>query len=631
MIETSWFCRRRGTTPLALRVAAILLGVAILFPGSPVGLATPASAQEPTATQGDDAVDEPAEDSSAEEPSASPTPPADWTPQDVDNHRSGPFISWLKLIPVVLIYLLWVVTGDWVNRSTQIHGLGYGKWNPIFVGSFALGFLLLLFLPMYLIGIILFALSYFVPFIVYTVTHNNSVEAHEKVFTSDWFRYTWAQTAAKVGIKVEHERKADYEKGPPVDLQALGGNESINQGNLITARQSPGYIFVKELIADCVHRRCERMVLDYTASAVNTKYLIDGVWHSGEGRDRESGDVMLAVMKQLANLDIGERRKKQQGAFAAKYENIKYMCPFTSQGVPTGERVLIEITGGGQAKLLTYEDLGMREKIREQWAEHLATDSGLLVIAAPPEGGLTTLTDVSLMETDRLMRDFAAIEDVHDRQREIENVNVTTFDSKQGESPATKLPQLIRTYPNVYVVRDFVNPESAKMLIEQSADDRLVITTVQAMEAPEALLRLLQKKVPHREFTAAVTAVLCTRLIRKLCETCKVAYEPTPDMLQKLGIPAGKVTALYRTPKPEEIEKPCPNCNNIGYVGRTGLFELLTVNDQVREVLLKQPKLDLLRKASRLAGMRTFQEEAILLVAKGVTSIPEAMRVLKGQ
>src|SRR5690606_20964969 len=140
-------------------------------------------------------------------------------------------------------------------------------------------------------------------------------------------------------------------------------------------------------------------------------------------------------------------------------------------------------------------------------------------------------------------------------------------------SPATKLPQLIRTYPNVYVARDFVNPESAKILIEQSTDDRLVITTVQAMEAAEALLRMLQKKVPHREFAAAVTAVLCTRMIRKLCETCKVAYEPTPDMLQKLGIPAGKVTALYRTPKPEELEKPCQNCNNIGYVGRTGLFE----------------------------------------------------------
>src|SRR5690606_3176529 len=208
---------------------------------------------------------------------------------------------------------------------------------------------------------------------------------------------------------------------------------------------------------------------------------------------------------------------------------------------------------------------------------------------------------------------------------------VTTYDSKKGESPATKLPDLIRTYPSVFVVRDFVDTESAKLLLEQVEDGRLVITNAPALEAPEALLRMLQKKVPHREFAAQVTAVLCTRLIRKLCPTCKVAYEPAPDLLQKLGIPPGKVQSLYRPPKPEELEKPCETCHNIGYVGRTGLFELLVVNDQVREVLLKQPKLELLRKASRLAGMRNFQEEAILLVAKGVTSLPEVMRVLKGQ
>jgi type II secretory ATPase GspE/PulE/Tfp pilus assembly ATPase PilB-like protein len=126
-----------------------------------------------------------------------------------------------------------------------------------------------------------------------------------------------------------------------------------------------------------------------------------------------------------------------------------------------------------------------------------------------------------------------------------------------------------------------------------------------------------------------VTAVINTRLIRKLCDACKVAYTPAADMLQKLGIPAGKVETFYRTPKPEEIDKPCQECGGIGYKGRTALFELLVVNDQVREVLLKQPKLELLRKAARSAGMRTLQEEGILLVAKGVTSVQDLGRVLK--
>ena len=197
--------------------------------------------------------------------------------------------------------------------------------------------------------------------------------------------------------------------------------------------------------------------------------------------------------------------------------------------------------------------------------------------------------------------------------------------------PAAKLlPALIRTYPNVYIVRDLSDTDAAKLLFGEVEANHLLITTIQALEAPEALLRMLQKKVPHKQFAEIVTAVLSTRLIRKLCDTCKVAYEPTPDLLKKLGLPPGKVQQLYRVPKPEELEKPCPACNNVGYVGRTGLFELLVVDDKVREVLIKQPKIELLRKAARLAGMRTFQEEAILLVAKGVTSIQEAQRVLKG-
>lgn len=613
------------------RTGSVVFFLWLVVLGAPGGRYVVAQEGEPPAAEAPAEVPgEPAADEADEAAGTAPAPGAAWTADDVDAKRGDAYLSWLKLLPVVLLVILWTATGDWVNRSSQIFGLGYGKWNPIVFFPFLLAMVVLVAVPFYFVGLTLMALAYFVPFIVYTVVHNRTVQPHQKVFTGDWFRYIVAEWGGKVGLKISHERQAEYEKGAPVDLQAVGGDASIEQANLITARQSPGYLLVKELIADLADRRSERLVLDYTQSGVGVKHLVDGMWHNGEARDRESGDVMLAVMKQLANLDIAERRKKQEGKFAAKYKGIQYLCPFSSQGVKTGERVLLELVGGAQAKLLTYDDLGMRERIRDQWSELMALDEGLLVIAAPPEGGLTTLTDVSIMETDRLMRDFVSIEDVHDRQRDIENVEVTTYDSKQSESPATVLPKLIRTYPNVYVVRDFVDRESAKLLLNQVKEGHLVITNIHALEAPEALLRTLQKKlVSHKDFVETVTAVLCTRLIRKLCDACKVAYQPSPDLLQKLGIPAGKVEALYRTPKPEEQEKPCPECANVGYAGRTGLFELVIVSDQMREVLLKQPKLELLKKASRQAGMRTFQEEAILLVAKGVTSIPEAQRILQ--
>jgi type II secretory ATPase GspE/PulE/Tfp pilus assembly ATPase PilB-like protein len=558
--------------------------------------------------------------------------PDKWDDQHSVWRAKSPFFSWIKLALLWLLFLVWVKSADWVNRDSQIFNMGYGKWNPIIFFPFVVLFLLLFFLVGYFwvaLGVV--SVAYLATYMPYVFTRNKAVQLHEKVFTAEWFRYEFAELVGKVGWKIEHERKAEYEKGAPVDIMAIAAKEERdNQANLITARQSPGYIFVKEVVADMVDRRADRAILDYTQQAVVIRHLIDGVWHNSEGRDRESGDVMLAVMKTLANLNASERRKKQEGKFGAKYKDHAFIVPLVSQGVPTGERVSLQLLGGFQRSFKHYSDLGMRTKLAEQWAALMARDKGLIVIAAAPEGGLTTLTDVSLMETDRLLRDFAAIEEVSNRERELENIEVTTYDASKGETAASILPPLIRKYPNVYVMRDFSDPEAAKLLINEARDDeRLVITTVRAKDAAEALLRVLQLKVPHRDFSQIVTAVLCTRLIRRLCDSCKVAYAPTPDLMKKLGIPAGKIEALYRTPKPEEVDKPCKECGGLGMKGRTGLFELLVVDDKVREVLLKQPKLDLLRKAARLAGMRTFQEEGVLLVAKGVTSLAELQRILK--
>ncbi|MCI0492367.1 MAG: Flp pilus assembly complex ATPase component TadA [Planctomycetes bacterium] len=564
-------------------------------------------------------------------PAAATFGPMDkWGDQHSIPRLDRPALSAAKFLVIGLIFLMWVKSADWVNRDTQIFKLGYGKWNPIQFFPFFLAILLLGFLlPNFLVAAVVLPVCYLATFVPYVLLHNKTVELQEQMFTSDWLRYQLASLGSKVGLKLDAERKAEYEKGKQVDLTALGADERTNQANLISARQSPGYLLAKELIADMADRRCDRSMLDYTQQSVVTRYHIDGVWHNGEARDRESGDVMLAVIKTLADLEMTERRKKQAGRFGAKYKDHSYICSVVSQGVSTGERVVVELLGGHRLAFKSYADLGMRQNLADQWAQFMGQDKGLLLIAGMPEGGVTTLTDISLLETDRLLRDFVSIEEEHHREREIENIEVTTYDATKGESPVTILPKLIRKYPNVYVLREFTDSEAVKLLFDEIQEDHLVLTNVHAKDASESLLRVLQLKVPQRGFASSVSAVLCTRLIRKLCDGCKVGYAPTPDLLQKLGIPAGKIEALYRVPKPEEIEKPCAACAGIGFYGRTAIFELLVVNDPIREILVKQPKLELLHKAARAAGMRSFQEEGLLLVAKGVTSLAELQRVLK--
>lgn len=618
-----------------MRYAALWLFALVLSTGGGLVLGTPSAwAQDPPPA---DDAGVPAEEAAAAEEAHAPAPQLDkWNDAHSIPRSKGAAINWLKLFAIWFLFVIWVKSGDWINQDTQIFGFSYGLWNPVIFFPFFLVLLLFTFpvligLAIFWISLALLIVSYLGAFIPYAVTRNGKVALHEKVFTPDWFRYEVATILNKFGMKVDAERKADYEKGAPVDLMAIESkDERTNQANLVTARQSPGYLLVKELVAEMADRRADRCLLEYSQQAVASRQLVDGVWHPGRAMEREGGDVMLAVMKVLSNLDMNERRKKQSGKFGAKYNNHSYVLPIESQGVKTGERVVIDLMGGQRASFKTYESLGMRKKLAEQWAEQLASDKGLLIISGLPEGGITTTTDVSLMETDRLLRDFVAIEEENHRERELENIEVTTYNAEKGETPATILPALIRKYPNVYVCRDFMNPETAKMLLAEVADEgRLVLTTIQAKDAPETLLRMLQKQVPQREFGKNVTAVLCVRLIRKLCEECRVAYEPTPDLAKKLGLPAGKVEALYRTPKPEEIEKPCKTCAGLGYFGRTGLYELLVVDDAIRQLLIKEPKLELIRKAAKAADMRSFQEEGVLLLAKGVTSLAELQRVLK--
>lgn len=538
--------------------------------------------------------------------------------------------SLLKLTGMALVLLMWVRAGDWVNQDVQIYRLGWYKWNHIIFAPFAIVAIALFFVPLStLIKTAILFVVFLASWVPYVLTHNKNVQPHQTVLTGAWWRHVIANALSSVGIKMSSDRVADYEKGAQVDLSAMGAEDStVNNANLLSARNSPGYLLVKEVVAEMVDRRCERMMLDFTKQAVNVRHEIDGMWHNSEPRAREASDVMLAVMKTLANLDVNDRRKKQTGTFGAKYEGENYLCSMVSQGVSTGERVILSRTGKKEA-FETYADLGMREGLQEKWSELMATNQGLLILSSMPGGGLTTMTDVSLEETDRLMRDFAAIEDINAREHEIQNISVTTYDSEAGESPATILPRLIRNYPDVYVCRDMVNAETAELLFNEVKDEDVVITTVRAREAAEALLRILQMKVSAKDFSIVVKAVLYQRLVRLLCPDCKVGYTPPPDTLRKLGIPPGKIEQLFRPPKGEEIEKPCQSCQGLGYQGRTGIFELLVVNDQMREILAKQPKLELLKKAARASRQRSLQEEGVLLVAKGETSLQELMRVLK--
>ncbi|HEV3137278.1 MAG TPA: ATPase, T2SS/T4P/T4SS family [Pirellulales bacterium] len=545
----------------------------------------------------------------------------------------GSYLSPWKILAAWLLFLAWVRTTDWISQDGQLFKLKFGLWNPIAFFSFFLAFLLLWIIPIFAVGMVLMFITYVAPLTAYVIYRNQQVESHDKVLTKKHLRRMIARAVNKIGIKMEGADDDPRELGPDVQFSALGGaTERDNSVNLLTARQSPGFLPARELLFDALEERATHVMLDFSVEATAVRYQIDGIWTDRAPLDRANGDVVLSVFKSLSALKVNDRRSRQSGSFGMEVAKEKYICKITSQGTQTGERALVHLDPR-KPIFKTLDEVGMRPKMQEQLDE-LVQENGLILFSAMPIGGLATTMDVAILSSDRFVRNWVTVTDASKPpEREIENLHVTTYASAAGETPATVLPKLMRTYPDVVVVRDVSDVETLSILCEQVGQKRLVLTSVRAKEAVEALLRCLMLKIPVEEFAPVVTAVLNTRLIRKLCEACKEAYAPPAEVLKQMGLPAGRVEALYRPPTapidPKHPDVVCEQCQGVGYLGRTAIFELLAVDDEIRAVLATAPKLDALRAAARKAKHRSLQEEGVLLVARGITSLQELLRVLK--
>ena len=540
----------------------------------------------------------------------------------------GSYLSWPKIVLLWLLFLAWVHTTDWVSSDAQELKQNYLRFNAITVGSFLAALLLFLLLPSFWLGFPLLLIAYGVPLGMYVQLRNRGLAEHQRVLTPGHLRFLASQWAGKLGIKIAVETVPDYEKGPPLKLDARGGpSERDDRVRLLTARVLPGFNPARQLLLDVINRRGTAVLLNFTAQEAKTQNMVDGVWLPGEAVAREMADPLLAALKVLCGMNPQDRQTRREGKFLALLEKESYSATMACQGIAGGERAVIQF----EAKRVRFENLdalGMRTKMQEQLTELFARKQGLLLFSAMPGGGLRSTMNLALRSTDRLLREFVALEAENNRYEEVENIPVTTY--APGENVPDVLAKVLRAEPNVVVVRDMLDAPTVAALCEASAN-QLVISSVRATESVDAVLRLMSLKPSAAQLARSVTAVLSQRLIRKLCEKCKEAYTPTPEVLQQLGIPAGRVPAFFRPrqPQPQQKEEVCPECGGIGYKGRTAIFELLVVDDSLRKLLPSSPKIEVLRQAARKAGLRTFQDEGILLVAKGLTSLPELVRVLK--
>jgi type II secretory ATPase GspE/PulE/Tfp pilus assembly ATPase PilB-like protein len=551
----------------------------------------------------------------------------------VDFHP-GAYLSWVKLLLVAVVFLVWIRMADWINRDSMKIGeqtdLIPEIWNPLNAGTFLLGFLVAISVPIFVAGFSIYLICAWAPFLTYFFLRRAKIKAQPRILD---------QVRTKPG-ELPPAALLPQDEGAIMEFSPAGDDTKEQQVNLIRARQSEGFPAFKNLINDVLSKRADVVLLDYTRDRVDCRIQVDGAWHAMPPLDRVNGDALLFSAKSLAGLNTSQRRAKQDGQFGIKTETEKANLEVTAQGVPTGERVQMKILRKVKG-FLTLGQLGMFPEMVASIKQSL-NRPGLAIISAPPRAGLTTSWQGALETTDRLTRDCVAIVEKAEDETIVENIMIHRYDAKAGERQFDKIKGIMLAQPDFIAMPMVDDSETMDFLVSQvTLQNRSLLLRTPAKSAAEALLKVLSQCGNHDQFATAVKHVTCQRLVRRLCDECKQEVRVAPKVIQQLGGDPRKQKTLfnqYQLPPPEQrvdekgrpIEfPPCPICAGLGYIGRIGVYEMIVVNDDIRQLIRTTPQAEAIEKTAQTSGKSTLARQAYKLVLLGITSLPEVQRMLK--
>jgi general secretion pathway protein E len=540
----------------------------------------------------------------------------------------GFYVNLYKFVPVLLIFLLWVWTTGWADDDMrELNNLRFEMWNSILFLTGVVGFALLWVIPIYPAGLAVLLLCYLVPLGVYIYSRNQTVPIEEQVMTPYHFGELANDLLAKLGIRpIFNKGEEQLDKsGPPIVFVGKSiATGQIDQERVERAEQSKFYMSAKELVYDAILRRATDIHLEPAQDQLSVRYRIDGMLHAAEPFDRPTGDAVINIFKVLAALDISEKRKPQDGSFGAKFEGRDIDFRVATSGSKGGEKMVMRILDNAQ-QVARLDEIGLRPKMVEQIKELVTQPHGMFLCCGPTGSGKTTTLYACMREIDRFQKNIITIEDPIEYH--IDNVTQMEINTKAGQTFATSLRSILRQDPDVIMVGEIRDQETATIACQAATTGHMVFSTVHANDTITALFRLLDLGVEPFMIASALSAVLGQRLVRLLCDACKEPYKPKPEFLKKANLPPDKVDVFYRRPtNPEQV---CPQCGGMGYHGRTGIFELLVITDPIRELLRENPSMNAIKAEARKNGMIYLQEDGLRQVIQGRTSIEELLRVVK--
>lgn len=541
-----------------------------------------------------------------------------------DPRHVGFYFHSMKLAYLIGLFVLWVWTAEWIDTDSRELKVRPKVWNTIFLFAGLAGFVLSLCAPTPFLSFLVMTAGYATPMGIYVAERNKRVPDSAKVLTPRHLKLVAMRLLSRLGMKFNTKELRSHAGGPPIRLIGKSGKGA---GEIDRSRQvesSSGYIAARELIYDAILRRTTDIHLEPREHEMSVRLRVDGVMYPAEPFDRATGDALINIFKVLSAMDITERRKPQDGSFRAEMENREIDFRVATQGLQGGEKMVIRILDQGSS-VRTLADLGMRKQLVEQMQSIVSQPHGMFLTCGPTGAGKSTTLYAALQEINAFENNIITVEDPVEYK--MPNVTQIEINTKAGQTFATALRSILRQDPDVVLIGEIRDGDTAKISCQAANTGHMVFSTVHANDTIAALFRLIDLDVESFLLASSISAILGQRLVRKLCPDCKEAYKPSADLLQKIGLPPDKVDKFYRPPK--DPEGSCPTCNGLGFVGRVGVFELLVINDRLRDLIRDTPNMTAIKAEARKNGMLYMKEEGLRLVVKGTTSLDELLRVVK--
>ena len=419
------------------------------------------------------------------------------------------------------------------------------------------------------------------------------------------------------------EEEEDFEEvlfqGPMFDRETnLKENSRLVRATLVP---------VKRMISDAMGRRAHLVQLEPSQKRVGIRFVVDGVAYPAGALPGQRGMAMVQMLKLLAGLNIQERAEPQSGGIYVEFEETKYELYLTTEILKPGvERLKIRVENP-KVSYLHPKEAGMPEELSAKLRELTLDAQGIIVACGPLESGVTSLSIAALHCVDPYLYSIFNMADVGGR----ELVNVADYEPLEGHDLEMSFERIKRREGDIVYMPPMDDPEVVQTMFE-TADQMCFVAEMPGLSVTEAIQQLVEW-VGLDKVARHLKAVISQKLIRTLCDDCKQAFRPNPQLLRRLNLPP-ETTVLYRAPLPppeddEEalsIEELCEDCDGVPYHGRMPIYELLENTPEMQQVLSNDFRPEAIREQMRDEDQRTLQKDALRLVLDGRTSLEEVQR-----